>query len=139
MNFSWLMCLTLGFLQPPCSRSAFYCTDSFHSLRGEGIAAPEWGLTLLGYAIFLWISLEVVTVYAVGADLAVVACYCLSLGILLRLRPDDGMIKFALFGLSLGIGYWTKVHSVPFRLHCFADRLFMETGNEVLEKRHGPR
>lgn len=78
-------------------------------VRGEGIAAlPERGLTLLGYAICLWISLEVVTVYAVAADSAVTACSCLSVGILLRLRPDDGMVKFPLFGLSLGIGYWTR-------------------------------
>jgi hypothetical protein len=34
----------------------------------------------------------------------VVACICLAAG----MRPEDPSRKFALFGLILGIGYWTK-------------------------------
>jgi hypothetical protein len=34
----------------------------------------------------------------------VVACICLAAG----MRPEDPSRKFALFGLILGIGYWTR-------------------------------
>ena len=78
-----------------------------------GEAFPEWALVLLAYPIFLWIALEVETVYDVSPDLAVLACVCLAAGMLLSLRPDDQLWKFALFGLVLGIGYWTKTILFP--------------------------
>ncbi len=76
-------------------------------------ALPEWGLVVLGYSIFLWVALEVETLYDVSPDLAVMACVCLAAGTLLRLRPDDAPWKFALFGLILGVGYWTKTILLP--------------------------
>jgi len=43
----------------------------------------------------------------------VVACFCLSLSILIRLEMRPNLKAFALLGLSLGIGYWTKAIMFP--------------------------
>ncbi len=74
---------------------------------------PEWALVSLAYPIFWWIALESETVYAVSPDLAVMACFCLTAGMLMRLRQGDKLWRFARFGLLLGIGYWTKTVLFP--------------------------
>jgi len=74
---------------------------------------PDWALWLLAYPIFWWIALEVETVYSVCPDLAVMAVFSLAAGMLLRLRAGDTLWKFALLGLILGIGYWTKAIFFP--------------------------
>jgi len=77
----------------------------------EGL--PEWTLVILAYPIFLWTALEVETPFEVTPDLAVMACVCLAAGMLLRLRQDATLWKFVLFGLLLGLGYWTKTILFP--------------------------
>jgi hypothetical protein len=77
------------------------------------VALPDWPLLLLGYAIFLWVSLELVSLYDVSPDQAVLACVCLEAGLLLRLRRDPTFRNFALLGLLLGVGYWTKAILFP--------------------------
>jgi hypothetical protein len=78
------------------------------TLPNDCAPLPRWMLFLLGYSTFLWIALEVETPWYITPDLAVMACLCLAAGMLLRLRPNDKVRKFALFGLILGLGYWTK-------------------------------
>jgi hypothetical protein len=98
-----------------------YLLHSFPSFRPEPPASPNapgrplpaWLLVLLGYPTFLWIALEVETVYDVSPDLAVMACFCLSCGLLLRLRNDGPFWTFVLFGFVLGFGYWTKAILFP--------------------------
>jgi hypothetical protein len=79
----------------------------------DSAALPEWMMLVLGYAVFLALSLEVVTPWDLTPDMAVMACVCLSSGLLLRLHSDDKFSKFALFGLILGLGYWTKAILFP--------------------------
>lgn len=74
---------------------------------------PNWALTLLGYGTFLWISLQVETVYAVGPDLAVLACVCFAAGLLLRVRLQPTFLNFVILGLVLGLGYWVKAILFP--------------------------
>lgn len=76
-------------------------------------ALPEWALVILAYAIFLWTALEVERMFEVTPDLAVLACVCLTAGMLLRLRQCGTLWKFALFGLILALGYWTKAILFP--------------------------
>jgi hypothetical protein len=82
----------------------------------DGQALPEWALVLLAYPIFWWTALEGETLYLVSPDLAVMAYFCLATGMLLHLRRDDALWKFAAFGLILGIGYWTKTVLFPLGL-----------------------
>ncbi len=79
----------------------------------EGQTLPEWALVILAYPIFWWTALEGETVYDVSPDLAVMACVCLAAGMLLRLRQGDRLWRFALFGLVLALGYWTKAILFP--------------------------
>jgi hypothetical protein len=88
-------------------------SDQTTNATDEGVALPEWMMVLLGYAIFLWVALEVETPWDMTPDLAVMACVCLTAGMLLRLRRGDKLWKFAVFGMVLGIGYWTKSILLP--------------------------
>ena len=80
------------------------------------VALPDWTLLLLGYSIFLWASLELVSLYDVSPDQAVLACVCLLGGLLLRLRRHPTLPTFAALGLLLGLGYWTKAILFPLGL-----------------------
>jgi hypothetical protein len=86
----------------------FSTTDS-----SDSSSVPDWPLRCCGYAIFWWIALEVETVYDVAPDLAVAACFFAICALLLRLSEKDRPWKFVLFGLLLGIGYWTKAVLFP--------------------------
>lgn len=81
--------------------------------ESEGKPLESWALTLVGYAVFLWVVLEVVTLYDVSPDLLVVAVYCLSMGGVLRLGPESDVWKFMLWGCVIGIGYWAKAILFP--------------------------
>ena len=77
------------------------------------VALPEWALVILAYSMFLWTALEVERLFEVTPDLAVLACVCLAAGMLLHLRQCDALWRFALFGLILAVGYWTKAILFP--------------------------
>ena len=79
-------------------------------------ALPDWALVLLGYSIFWWIALEVQSLYSVGPDLLVVACFCLVVAMLMRLRPGAKLVQFANIGAVLGISYWAKTVMFPLGL-----------------------
>lgn len=83
---------------------------------------PIWCIELIAYALFLWISLEVLTIYDVSPDLAVSACIYLITGGVLRLRLRPTLRRAAILGAYLGIGYWTKAILLPFGVMalCFA-------------------
>ena len=81
--------------------------------RNDSEGLPAWALVTLAYSIFLWTALEVERMFEVTPDLAVLACVCLTAGMLLRLRQDGTIWKFVLFGLILAIGYWTKAILFP--------------------------
>lgn len=77
---------------------------------------PDWALILLAYPIFLWIALEIETVYDVSPDMGVMACFCLAIGALLRLQSKPSSSRFVLFGLILAVGYWMKTFLFPMGL-----------------------
>ena len=81
--------------------------------NNDSEALPEWALVILAYSIFLWTALEVERMFEVTPDLAVLACVCLTAGMLLRLGQCGALWKFALFGLILALGYWTKAILFP--------------------------
>lgn len=82
----------------------------------DAVPLPEWMMVLLGYSTFLWIALEVNPPWEMTPDLAVMGILCLAAGILLHLRPSDKIWRFALLGLVLGTGYWTKAILFPLGL-----------------------
>jgi len=90
--------------------------DATDATNDDLPALPEWAFCLLGYSLFLWSSLGIVTVSLIGPDLLVTAFIYLAAGWLLRLRRQTGLISFAAFGMTLGIGYWAKAIMFPISL-----------------------
>jgi hypothetical protein len=89
---------------------------SRESAIGLGNALPDWALVLLGYSIFWWIALEVQSLYSVGPDLLVAACFCLVMAMLRRLEAGARLMQFVLIGAVLGTSYWVKTVMFPLGL-----------------------
>lgn len=83
-------------------------------------ALPDWVIVLLGYSLFLWASLELVTLYDASPDQMVLSCVCLTSGMMLRLRRNPTFRRFAVVGLLLSLGYWTKAVLFPLGLVALA-------------------
>ena len=103
LAFRFLLYALLAFESEP--------TPGANPNRGEPL--PNWALILLAYAIFLWTALEVERLFEVTPDLAAMAYVCLTSAMLLRLSRRPTLWKFALFGLVLALGYWTKAILFP--------------------------
>lgn len=76
---------------------------------------PAW--LVLGYSLFLWISLELIKLWSVSPDMLVAAIVYLAAGILLGPagRPAESRSGIAL-GLLLGFGYLVKAALLPLGL-----------------------
>ncbi len=74
-----------------------------------GKLLPEWGWRVIGYALFIWSSLELISLRVLAPDLLVAGFVYLASGMLLRIRRGDSRyLTFAVFGLVLGFGYLAK-------------------------------
>lgn len=85
---------------------------------------PEWTVIALGYALFIWTSLGLITVSIVTPDMCVAAFVFLASGILLRIRTGSvSWLTFAALGTVLGFSYLAKAIMFPlsfiFLLVCF--------------------
>ena len=74
---------------------------------------PDWALILIAYATFWWACFELIALYDLSADLAVLGCVCLGAALLLQLEGRPDIRRFAVLGLVLGVGYWTKTVLFP--------------------------
>lgn len=106
--------------------AAFLCFEFFlrslsqdlrHGCPGssdaDGWSLSERSLFAIGYAVFLWTSLEVITVWAVSPDLCVAAFVYLIAGLLLRLRHGGSLRLSVILGVVLGLAYLTKAVMFP--------------------------
>lgn len=81
------------------------------------LTLPEWGLMALGYSLFIWSSLFLVTISFESPDMLVAAFVYLASGILLRIRRRPRRwLPFFLLGLVLGFGYLAKSVMLPLAL-----------------------
>jgi hypothetical protein len=88
--------------------------ESSMLLPSAGLAPlPEWILVALGYSLFLWSSLELITLWDVSPDLLLSALVYLLGGVLIRLRLKATYPRFLLLGLILGAAYTTKAVMFP--------------------------
>jgi len=75
---------------------------------------PEWAWVALGYSLFIWTSLELVTLRYVTPDMCVAALVYLAAGLIVRMRRGAGdWLTFVLFGVVLGVGYLAKAAMFP--------------------------
>ena len=70
---------------------------------------PDWALLSLGYSLFIWSSLFLITVHLESPDMLVAAFVYLATAILLRIRRQpSSWISFVLLGIVLGFGFLAK-------------------------------
>ena len=100
-------------------------------------ALPEWALVILAYAIFLWTALEVERMFEVTPDLAVLACVCLTAGMLLRLRPVRHALEVRVVWPHPRLWLLDESNIVPASACDSRRRLFMETFAPRLGTRNG--
>jgi hypothetical protein len=139
--YSWLLGLALFILKPSpyweftvvhlvnfaiylwaLSCFHFFLLELIHYDRGlstqfskDGYRVlPEWMWLALGYILFIWSSLELITLSAVTPDLCVAAGVYLASGLLLRIRKKStNWLPFVLLGATLGLSYLTKAFMFP--------------------------
>jgi hypothetical protein len=76
-------------------------------------ALSDRTLFALGYSLFLWSSLELITIWDLSPDLCVAGFVYLIAGFLLRIRQHTSPKLCATLGIVLGFAYLTKAVMFP--------------------------
>ena len=77
---------------------------------------PELAVMAVAYSLFLWTSLHLIRVEAVGADMLVAATVYLIAALLLRIQSGAARSTFVAIGIVLGVAYWAKAVMFPLGL-----------------------
>lgn len=96
-------------------RELIRCRQTRHD-RGEHstVALPDWALLVLGYAIFIWCSLGLITMATTAPDMLFSVFVYLAFAMLLRInRGLRSWQSFFVLGLILGFGYLAKAPMLP--------------------------
>lgn len=81
------------------------------------VTLPDWALLALGYSLFIWSSLYLITVPLESPDMLVASLVYLATGILLRIRRQhSSWVLFVFLGVVLGFGYLAKSVMLPMAL-----------------------
>ncbi|MDQ2922071.1 MAG: hypothetical protein M3R52_10745 [Acidobacteriota bacterium] len=87
-----------------------------HATRAApaGAPLPDWTWQALGYMLFIWCTLGLITLASTSPDLLLSVFVYLALALLLRIRRGVGSSRsFFILGLVLGIGYLAKAPMLP--------------------------
>jgi hypothetical protein len=80
----------------------------------EEATLPEWAWWVLGYSLFIWTSLVLISIRLVTPDMCVAAFVYLASGLILRIRTGTATARtFVLLGIVLGLGYLAKAVMFP--------------------------
>ena len=75
----------------------------------ESLRLSESLWWILGYLLFIWISLSLIQIWSVTPDMLMAGLVCLAAGVVAQIRSgDDSRRLFLSLGLILGLGYLTK-------------------------------
>ena len=79
-----------------------------------GTSLPDWVWQALGYTLFLWCTLGLITLASASPDLLLSVFVYLALALLLRIRRGVcSPQSFFILGLVLGMGYLAKAPMLP--------------------------
>lgn len=85
-----------------------------HAFAADRVGLPAWAWRALGYPLFIWSSLNLITISIITPDMCVAALLYLASGIMLRIQINPGRwAGFLLLGLILGLLYLTKAVMFP--------------------------
>jgi hypothetical protein len=111
---------------------------SVESSRNRYATVPKWAWLMLGYALFMWSSLNVISLSFVTPDMCVAAFVYVSAALLLRIRRGSPTWPtFVLLGVVLGLAYLAKAAIFPLAfiflgLSAFSVGDFRRAGPRVL-------
>jgi hypothetical protein len=89
------------------------------------VTLPEWAWWALGYSLFIWTSLVMITIGVVTPDMCVACFVYLACGLLLQIRTQAATEKaFVLLGVVLGFGYLAKAVMLSLAFIFLAAALF---------------
>ena len=75
---------------------------------------PAWLLQTIGYLVFAWIALDLITLAVTSPDMFLAGFVFLVAGILLRMGAGPaGWGTYLTFGVALGLGYYAKAPLFP--------------------------
>ena len=85
------------------------------SVGQETSLIPPWAIFAFGYLLYIWTSLQLLSLHGfTGPDLCVANFLYLAFGLLLRIHSEASSgLPWALLGLVCGLGYLTKAIMLP--------------------------
>ena len=91
---------------------------SAESARKQGnVTLPEWGWWILGYALFIFASLQLITLCLITPDMCVAAFVYLLSALILQIQAGTGTPRTVMFlGILLGLAYLAKAVMFPLAL-----------------------
>ncbi len=90
-----------------------WCRRQRDTSGGAG-ALPAWTWITLGFSLFIWTSLRLITIDSVTPDMCASAVVYIAAGLLLKIRRGAGSAGvFVLLGVVLGFGYLAKAAMLP--------------------------
>jgi 4-amino-4-deoxy-L-arabinose transferase-like glycosyltransferase len=82
---------------------------------------PRWAVFAVGYSVFLWSAVGVVTIRVVGPEILMAGFLYLAVGLLLQTSDRrQSFSRFVLLGAVLGLGYLAKAPMFPLAFVFFA-------------------
>jgi hypothetical protein len=91
---------------------------------------PEWAWQALGYSLFVWMSLHLISLQGVSPDMCGAAFLYLAAGFLVRIRGGQrSWPAFAFLGATLGMGYLARAAMFPLAFVFLATSFFAAGGS----------
>lgn len=85
--------------------------------RDAASPVPEWCWWALGYIVFLWSSLTLISLQTVSPDMLMAGFVYLATGLLLRIcAQTSAWLNYIALGVTLGLGYLAKAPMFPLAL-----------------------
>lgn len=83
-------------------------------VEADEVALPEWAWWALGYSLFIWTSLVLITIRLATPDMCVAGFVYLATGLILQIRSRAAHWRtFVLLGVVLGFAYLAKAVMFP--------------------------
>ena len=105
-----------------------YQGQGTHGVTDEDSSLPAWAWQSIGYLLFLWCTIVLITLAIVTPDMIIAASVFLLMGLLCRIRLRPRWTDFVLFGFVLGVAYLAKAVMFPLAF-AFLTVCFFSVGN----------
>ena len=125
VNFLIYLLALAGFLFLLSELTRFQRIRRAASSNGQFTLVPEWAFLVMSHMLFLWCSLQLISIGAPTPDMLVAAFIYFASGLIVRIRTGRAnWFHFVLLGLVLGVNYLAKAAMFPLAFIFLAVSLF---------------